>query len=363
MRIGIDMSKALGRPDGVGRYTAGLVRALMALDGENHYRLYPLFQEPEPEAFRARFPGAPERFALQSRRRPGPGEVDVFHATTHSVPVGLAAPLVFTLYDLSFLSHPHCHTLGNRLHCLRGTARALARGARLVAISESTRRDAVELLGVAAEEVEVIYPGIEEGLRPPGAEERARVLAHHGLGEPFVLTVGTLEPRKNLVTLLAAFAALPGELRRGHRLAVVGGEGWLERDPRTLAREAGLEEGEVRFLGAVDDAHLPALYAGAAAFAYPSLYEGFGLPPLEAMACGAPVVAARTSSLPEVLGDAALLVEPTDAGALRDALAAVLTDAERSAALRAAGRERAERFTWARAAEGMLAVYRRAVEG
>ena len=172
-----------------------------------------------------------------------------------------------------------------------------------------------------------------------------------------MLSLGTVEPRKNLATLVAAFGRLPDALRQTHLLVVAGAEGWLRVDPESLAAAAGVGD-RLRCLGAVDEADLPLLYAGAAAFAYPSLYEGFGLPPLEAMACGAPVVTSNTSSLPEVVGEAAVLVDPTSVDSVRDGLAAVLADGERRRALRAAGLARAAEFSWERTARETLAVYR-----
>jgi alpha-1,3-rhamnosyl/mannosyltransferase len=175
------------------------------------------------------------------------------------------------------------------------------------------------------------------------------------LDKPYVLAAGTLEPRKNLVRLIEAWAALPEAVRSRHVLALVGPTGW---DVEATLAAARAHSDDVRLLGYVGDDELVALYAGAAAFAYPSLYEGFGLPVLEAMAAGAPVVTSTASSLPEVAGDAALLVDPHDVRALRDALVAVLTDEGRATALRAAGRERAAAFSWERAAVETLAVLR-----
>jgi alpha-1,3-rhamnosyl/mannosyltransferase len=177
--------------------------------------------------------------------------------------------------------------------------------------------------------------------------ERAEARRRLELPASFVLSVGTLEPRKNLVRLIEAWVALPEAVRNAHVLALVGPTGW-EMDATLAAVHARPDD--VRLLGFVSDDELAALYAGAAAFAYPSLYEGFGLPVLEAMSAGAPVVTTTASSLPEVAGDAALLVDPRDVRALRDALAALLTDPARAAALRAAGRARAAGFTWERTA-------------
>jgi len=362
VRIGIDIAKALGRPDGIGSYTAGLVRALMAADRENAYRLYPLVEAASPEEFARRFPEAPPNFAFRCERRPAPGEVDVFHATAYGVPADLAAPLVFTVHDLSFLTHPHCHTLDNRIHCLTGLARGLARGAKLLAVSQSTRREAIRLLAVGESDVAVVYQAVDERFRPQKDAAVEQALARHGLGRPYVFTVGVLEPRKNLRHLIEAFRRLPAQVRESHLLVVAGAAGWLAEDPRRLAEEAGVAA-QVRLLGEVPAEDLPALYAGAAVLAYPSLYEGFGLPPLEAMACGTPVVASNGSSLPEVVGEAGVLVDPHEPDSIRDGLVSVLTDPARRQALCAAGLARAAAFTWERAARETLALYGRAAAG
>jgi glycosyltransferase involved in cell wall biosynthesis len=356
VRVGIDIGKALGPLDGVCRYARGLLAGLMALGGDDEYRLYPLFAPVPRQSFAELFPRAPANFRLMERPAPAPGEVDVFHCTTAAVPIGAAMPLVFTLFDLTFLSHPAAHLLGNRLHCLRGLARALARGARLTAISESTREESQRLLGVAAQDVRVVYPGVEARFRPAAPERVTDLRARLGLTEPYVLTVGTLEPRKNLAGLLAAFAALPEAQGRTLRLAVAGGAGWLDHDPLQLATELGVAD-RVAWLGAVPDDDLPALYSGAEVFAYPSFFEGFGLPPLEAMACGAPVLVADAGALPEVVGEAATRVDPASVPAIRDGLAALLGDPARRRVLAAAGRARAAAFTWERTARDTREIY------
>lgn len=361
MRIGIDIGKALGPLDGIGRYGRGLLQGLMAVDRENRYSLYPLFEAASAERFREVFPDPPANFTLAGGRRPAPEEVDLFHATTGSVPQGWQGPLVFTLFDLTILSHPQAHTLDNRLHWLLGLARALARGARLAAISRCTRHDAWRLLGVAEEGIEVVYPAAGEEFRPRGDEEVRRLRERYALALPYVLSVGTREPRKNLAALVEAFRGLPPALRDEHSLVVAGGEGWLGPEPGEPMGEEG--EAEVRFLGRVPDQDLPALYSGARLFAYPSLYEGFGLPPLEAMRCGAPVLTSRVAALPEVVGEAALLVEAGSAEALRDGLAALLADPERRRELRDRGLAQAQRFTWEETARRTLALYRAAAGG
>jgi len=359
VRIGIDIGKALGPLDGLARYARSLVEALAAVDRENRYLLVPLFEDAPESRYWEVFPDLPPNFAFAGRRAPAAGEVELFHCTTSSVPHGHPGVLVYTLHDLTFLSRPTDHTLDNRLHSLRGLARALARGARLVAISECTRRDAAGLLDLPEPEVEVVHLAADRRFRPCAAPAVDAVRRRFGLDEPYVLTVGTLEPRKNLAGLIAAFGLLPERVRRERLLVAAGGRGWGALRVEELAAAAGVAD-RFRWLDRVPDEDLPALYSGAELFAYPSHYEGFGLPPLEAMACGTPVVASRAGALPEVVGETAVLVDPHDPGSIRDGLAALLDDPARRRTLAEAGLARASSFSWERTARETLELYRRA---
>ncbi len=378
MRIGIDISKALGPPDGIGRYTAGLLAGLAALAGEgklddHRFLLYSLYQ-PLPagdseketlailtQVLAGAVAGAqlPACFKLKPQRAPIDGEVDLFHCTTHSVPRRYRGPVLFTVYDLTFLTLPAAHTVENRLHCTRGLARALARGARLSTISESSRREVENYLALR-DEISVIPPAVDGRFAPPSDEEVRRVRSRHGLDRPYLLSVGTREPRKNLARLIEAFAGLSPELAGGHLLAVAGGAGWsgagAQTDPAAVVVRLGLEE-RVRFLGRVEEADLPALYGGADLLAYPSLAEGFGLPPLEAMACGTVVLTGDSSSLPEVVGEAALLVDARETASIAAGLTRLLAEPGLAARLRQAGLERARRFSWRESARRLLRSY------
>jgi glycosyltransferase involved in cell wall biosynthesis len=225
----------------------------------------------------------------------------------------------------------------------RATIRpALRRAAALPCISQATLNDLVERFPATAGKARAIPLAADASF---AAAVPGDAPARHGLDRPYVLAVGTLEPRKNLERLVAAWGRLPDALQSAHQLALVGPRGW---DDEPILRAAA--EGGARLLGRVEDADLAALYAGCAAFAYPSLYEGFGLPVLEAMAAGAPVVTSSVSSLPEVAGDAALLADPYDTGAIAAALTRVLTEPALAADLRERGRARAAGFSWERTA-------------
>ncbi|HVS16212.1 MAG TPA: glycosyltransferase family 1 protein [Thermoanaerobaculia bacterium] len=370
MRIGIDIGKALGALDGIGRYTRGLLVGLGELEASLpaaervEYRLYPLFRCDVVVERESLLPPGARGFSFAERAAPVPGEVDLFHATAWAVPAAWRGPLALTLYDLTFLTLPATHTAENRAHCSVGLARALARGGALCAISESVGAEA-RALGVAEERVALAPPGVDARFAPQSAEAIERACRELGVEGSYVLSIGTHEPRKNLAGLLEAWRLLPEALRGRHRLVLAGAAGWAGapgEEPLARAVERLGLDAEVRRLGAVADRLLPGLYAGASAFVYPSLGEGFGLPPLEAMACGVPVVASDRPAIPEAVGDAAELCDPTSPQRLAAAIARVLDDPERAEEMRVAGRERARRFTWRATAEALRAAWSGALE-
>ena len=224
--------------------------------------------------------------------------------------------------------------------------------------SLAVKGDVVQRLGLPEDRVVVTSEGCEPRFRPAGPASLGGVAARYGLPARYVLAVGTLEPRKNLTTLLHAFARLRqgGDVDPGLQLVLAGARGWLDGPIFRTVRALGLEQ-TVRFPGFIDDDDLPAVYSGAALFVFPSLYEGFGLPLLEAMACGVPVITSNVASMPEVAGDAALLVDPRDAGGLAAAIARALRDRKLRARLRAAGLARAGQFSWETAARRTLDAY------
>jgi glycosyltransferase involved in cell wall biosynthesis len=229
----------------------------------------------------------------------------------------------------------------------------------IIAVSENTRRDLAELLGVPTERVDVIYHAADERFRPLDDQAAKEFCQEHDLPESFILWVGILEPRKNLEVLLRALTILRDkEKELHHKLVVAGAKGWLYENTIKLVDELRLAD-DVIFFGTASVADLLLLYNGARLFVFPSLYEGFGLPPLEAMACGTPVVCSRTSSLPEVLGEAALYFDPLDAEALAEAIQRLAEDEGLRQELRQRGLEQAAKFSWQKTAEQTLAVYRR----
>jgi glycosyltransferase involved in cell wall biosynthesis len=282
---------------------------------------------------------------------------DPFGVSPFFVPRRLAPfGRVLTLHDMVPFVYPETHARLTNLLFRRYIPRSLRFVDQIITDSESSQRDIVRFLRFPSERVTAIPIGVASRFAPAGADECHRVRQRLGLPGDYILTVGSLSPRKNLETLFAAFKELR---RRGrpHPLVVVGPTAWKSAGIFRQLRTLGIES-DVLLTGFVSDDDLPALYSGAAAFAFPSLYEGFGLPPLEAMACGTPVVTSNNSSLPEVVGDAGLLVDPLDVEALASALDRLLTDPELSSRLIRRGIARSKTFTWERTARAHSCIYR-----
>jgi glycosyltransferase involved in cell wall biosynthesis len=281
---------------------------------------------------------------------------DLLHGLAYALPVGWPGRSLVSIYDLSFLLFPGAFKPFNRIY-LAASARAAARRARQVlTISQHSRRDIVRLLGVPEQRVQVTYPAADERFLPLPPDEVAAFRRRKNLPDPFVFAVGTLEPRKNLVGLLEAYARLE---RPRPPLYVGGGAGWRFSPIFQTVERLGLAD-DVTFLGFVPEQELPLWYNAARLFTFPSLYEGFGLPVLEAMACGTPVITSTASSLPEVAGQAALLVPPHDSVKLAHEMQRVLDDPGLRKEMRAAGRIQASRFSWRALADATVAAYRAA---
>lgn len=286
--------------------------------------------------------------------------IDLVHAPAYVGPLrGLAASVV-TFHDLSFYLLPGAFNRQNRLY-LQTMARLSARGAaRLIAVSRSTARDLTRLLGVSEDRVDVIYNGVDASFRPIHDEALMRQFRErHGLPDHFILYLGTLEPRKNVPALVRAYARAR-QLGVSEPLILAGGKGWGDLSLAKLVEDLGLGE-TVRLAGFVEMSEQALWYNAATLFAFPSLYEGFGFPVLEAMACGTPVVASDRSSLPEVVGDAGLVVDPMNPDALANAMLRVLRDDELRRDVAARGIERARQFRWDTAARETARTYRRAL--
>lgn len=349
--FGVDARAAAEVPAGRGRYVRELLAALAADGEQDRYRLYarrPHGTQP-PDRFAWELSGLRDPlWHLATARRASRSTSAFLSTNSYLTAWATTVPTAVVVYDMvAFLADQHAQARAGRIE--RATIRpALRRADALLCISEATRRDLVRLFPQAERTASVVPLAASRRFAEP--VEPAR------LERPYVLAVGTLEPRKNLARLVEAFVALPESIRTAHQLALVGPEGW---DVQETLRAAAARPEDVVLLGHVDEARLHALYAGAACFAYPSLYEGFGLPVLEAMMAGAPVVTSRDSSLPEVAGDAALLVDARDVRSIRDALLGALGDPGQADRLRAHGRERARAFSWERTAAATRDVLRK----
>jgi len=378
LRIGIDYTAAVRQGAGIGRYTRELVRALAKLDQANDYVLFAaaggqrLVDTGWPPSFQMHsVPLSDRTLAILWHRLHLPlwvelatGPVDIFHSPDFVLPPVRRARTMLTVHDLSFIRYPQCADANLRAYLNKVVPRSVHRADLVLADSQNTKDDLAELLGVASDKIEVVYPGVEERFRP--IEDKAtleEVRKRYNLPPRFILGLGTLQPRKNFARLIEAFADLRSfDIAQDRfaicnlRLVIVGGKGWLYEDIFAAVERLGLGE-KVVFPGFIADEDLPALYNLADLFVFPSLYEGFGLPPLEAMACGTPVITSDTSSLPEVVGEAGLMVEATDVAALAEAMKRVLGDNALREGMITKGLEQAEKFTWEKAAAKLLNLY------
>jgi len=287
-------------------------------------------------------------------------QIDVFHGLDQAgFPFFFKkGKCVVTVHDVIALALPELFPMKKRLVLKTAFSTIRKQVDLVVAPSESVKEDVMRHLKVERERIVVIPEGVEERFQPSGDPVRLEAVRRkYGLPPEYVLFVGVLEPRKNIPTLLRAFALLLAEkLDLGLKLVIAGGRGWGLAEIGTMVRSLGLQ-GHVLFPGFIDEADLPHLYRGALLFVYPSLYEGFGLPILEAMGCGVPVITSNTSSMPEVAGDAAVLVDPTKPETLALAMASVLTDEALREKLRQKGIARARGFSWDAVARKTLEVY------
>ncbi len=379
---GLDATPLLGRRTGIGRYVAEIADGVLAglapderlLLYAGTFRLNPLFgvsHEPlrrlaSDARVRVRRQWVPLSMshAVWNRADWPPlefltGRLSVFHGTNFQLPPLSRARGIVTVHDLAFLTCPGSVPPGVAARLTRSARSSVRRAVRVVADSEHTRRDVIELLGAPPSRVTTIHLAAGAAFRPPTDAEadRRRLSARYGLRFPYVLYVGTTNPRKNLARLLPAFAAARRRARLPHSLVLVGDPGFAHASVLAQIDELGLA-GAVVLPGYTDDADMPAIYGAADLLAFPSLYEGFGLPVLEAMSAGCPALTSNVSSLPEIAGDAALLVDPTSVEEIDAGIERALTDAALRAGLVERGLRQAAKFSWARAAAEHLRLYR-----
>jgi len=365
MRIGVHAAGLLSRRTGRESYVQSLLAALARVDGENEYHVFVtpsnrrLFERPEPNfrTVEVRLPRMPTRRLWEIayvRLAPAVRRLDIVHLMESPLPFYQPSKALATVHDVLPLLYPQLFPLKGRIYYRKALTAGAKRLRAVIASSEHTKRDMVDHLRIEPSRIRVIYPAVDARFAPIDDEDAvAAVRRRYNLPERFILYVGTLEPRKNLLRLIAAYHRLR-ETGLSEALVLAGGRGWLCDDVIDAAKA---QEG-VHLTGFIADEDLPALYNAASLFVFPSLYEGFGSPPLEAMACGLPVVCSNTSSMPEVVGDAALLVDPEDEGSIAEAMWEAAHDETLRHRMRDAGLARARLFSWDDAARQTLDVYR-----
>lgn len=375
MRIGIDFTAGMWQGAGIGRYTRELVQAAALAAPDMALHLFFAAGSLDPQSPFARYahalaaahpnitlrpiPISPRLLTILWQRLRLPlrvewliGPLDVVHAPDFVLPPTQARTLL-TIHDLTFLVEPACAEPNLRRYLSEAVPRSLRRADLIVVDSKATANDLGKLYGIPSRRIRLLYPAVDQRFRPMPATETAPLRERLRLPDRFLLFVGTLEPRKNLTRLLQAFALLRADYPDLH-LVIAGRRGWLYDEIFATVDRCGLRE-RVHFLDFVADGDLPALYNLAEAFVYPSLYEGFGFPVLEALACGTPVVTAKVASLPEVAGSAAIMVDPREVEDIAAGIRAALTDPE---PLRAGGPPQAATFRWEQTGQALVAIYR-----
>jgi glycosyltransferase involved in cell wall biosynthesis len=366
MRIGIDARLGYYVQGGIPQYTRNLIHALASIDQENSYLVFQRRADQRTlisqQNFRRVSLWTPSHHPLEqyllSLELLAQNGLDVIHWTDFIPPFHYRRPSVITVHDLHFLLYPHFLTRDSaRYYGL--IDRAVRRANHIIAVSEATKQDLIRLTGTPNNKISVIYEAAESIYFPVQDQEALEhIRTQYHLSDKYILFVGTIEPRKNLKTLIRAFDILLKNYKPQVNLAIVGKPGWLYEDVYQLVEELSLHD-TVKFLGHVPTADLPLLYNASQMLILPSFYEGFGLPPLEAMSCGIPVVVSDTSAMPEVVGDAALRVDPEDTEGFAVAMWRFLSDQDLRADMIVKGKKRAKAFSWKRAAQETSEIYRK----
>ena len=378
MRIAIDYTAAVRQSAGVGNYVRRLVDAMLEQDTTNQYTLLtsgrPTRERPFPTAsnVRGRSIVIPDRYLniiwyrwrLPLYATYFSGQTDIYHGPDFALPpIGKKLSKVVTVHDLAFLEHPEYAVPSLANYLKKVVPEAVAAADAVCTVSQEVSRTLIKHFSTPPEKLTVVPNGVSPYFhRITDPIILAATRNKFALKHPLVLGVGTLEPRKNHLGLIKAFYTAQKKKNGPAMLAIAGGKGWLYEETQQLVQELKLEK-KVRFLGRVSDLELVTLYSMADVFAFPSFFEGFGVPPIEAMACGAPVITSNTSSLPEVVGDAALLIDPHKPDELAHAITRLLENPPLREELRQKGYERAKHYTWAESARKMLSIYAQLSEG
>ena len=372
MRIGMNAMQVRAAKSGGGQYIDGLLSGLLNVEHGDEFNLYCTrenaanYQFPAPN-FHTQIWGLPEAgrtmrllhqyaFLHGEIRRRG---YDLFHGLSNFLPVIRVCPYVVSIHDLTYFVQPERCPPIRRRYWYTMTWRTVKVADAIITCSENSRRDLEHFFPDAAAKIHVVPLGVRARYRRLTTSRDESYLGKIGITQPYIAFLGTLEPGKNVARVIEAFDSIAADFPE-HLLLIGGGKGWLYEEIFAAADRARHKD-RIRFLGYLDDMEAVELLNFSEALCFPSLYEGFGLPPLEAMACGTPVITSNTSSIPEVVGDAALMVDPIRVDQIADAMRQVLNDAGLRHELRARGIAQAAKFSWDRTAEETLAVYRHVV--
>ena len=357
MRILYDATPLLMRSAGVKNYHHSLLKQLMLLIWPHELELFPYLDKLEPnhnersnysrsQTIRGLGAMLASNYLFAPTLSAAAREADVFHITPHLWRPPNGPILTSMVHDPTPIMLPDAHTAGNIRYFQHFVDKVMPRLDAMVTPSYAVKRDLVEVCGAAEEKITVIPHGVDEEFFESTPAQREVARMQYGLPDRYILFVGSVEPRKNLLGLLEAYAGLPAAVQRSYPLVIVGASGWKnESIQRAISKNAN-----VRLAGYVSRELLPAVYEGCSLFVFPSHYEGFGMPVLEAMAAGAPVIASNVSALPEVVGDSGILIDPDDIEDLTEAMERVLEDQQTAALMGSSARQRARRFTWEKCA-------------
>ncbi len=370
MRIGFNARYLQNTHSGIETYILNLLLNLKKIDKINEYLLFFGRNKPVPDIISeidfdcdisSMHTGNQLKKALWEHlylpnaiKRKG---IDIFHEPFFVAPVFKKCPTIITIYDLAFLRVPDAYNLRNKLYFKLFLEKSIISSDAIIAISNSTKEDIISVFPQSKNKVFVVYPGRDEDFRKVDDKERLnKVKDVYNIRGEFLLSVSLLSPRKNIINLIRAFKIFRSRSRLNEKLVIVGRKGWLWKDIFKEVSSSGLDD-DIIFCGHIPKDHLIALYGASKAFIYPSFYEGFGLPIIEAMSCAVPVIASKSSSMPEACGDAAILVDPYNAGDLADAMENLCSDPSLQDALIKKGLRQVEKFSWVDTAEKTLKLY------
>ncbi|MCX7919505.1 MAG: glycosyltransferase family 4 protein [bacterium] len=368
MNIGIDISCLSAPKTGVGLYTYHLIHALLSIDTNNTYHLFsaqPIdvseFSQYRVAISCSQYPRTCatlwEQLVLPNLLQKN--NIDVFHSPNYTLPFSIRIPSVVTVHDLSVFLFPKFHPWWRRVRHRLLFPSSINHATNIIAVSEQTKRDLTELFPFAADKTVTIYNGLPKCFHNPSSRNAAQEIM---LPAEYILFVGTMEPRKNLELMLTAFARFKQETNLPHKLVIIGGEGWGKNHISAQLRQYKIQD-DVIFTGHLEHAQLPQIYRSAAVLVFPSTYEGFGFPPLEAMACGTPVIASNVAAIPEVVGDAGILLDPTKLDLWPESIYNVIINKPLREELQAKGLARAKQFSWETTAQKTIELYQQAVTG